>query len=71
MEYLSSQLVELTVSKPGMSKSRQEHTMTPPRLVIVIGSTRPGRVGLPVAQWFRDAALEHGGFDVEDRKSVL
>jgi len=39
--------------------------MTPPRLAIVIGSTRPGRVGLPVAQWFRDAALEHGGFDVE------
>jgi len=35
------------------------------RLLIVIASTRPGRVGLPVAQWFEDVATAHGGFDVE------
>jgi NAD(P)H-dependent FMN reductase len=36
-----------------------------PRLMIVIASTRPGRVGLPVAQWFEGQAIAHGGFDVE------
>jgi NAD(P)H-dependent FMN reductase len=39
--------------------------MTGPRLLIVIASTRPGRIGLPVANWFRKAADEHGGFDIE------
>lgn len=36
-----------------------------PKLSIIIASTRPGRVGLPVAEWFRDRALEHDGFDVD------
>lgn len=36
-----------------------------PRLGILVASTRPGRVGLPVAQWFRAAAEDHGVFDVE------
>ncbi len=36
-----------------------------PRLVIIIGSTRPGRVGLPVANWFADHARAHGGFEIE------
>jgi NAD(P)H-dependent FMN reductase len=36
-----------------------------PVLQVVIASTRPGRVGLPVAQWFADAARAHGGFEVE------
>jgi len=36
-----------------------------PRLRIVIASTRPGRVGLPVADWFREAATAHAGFDIE------
>lgn len=34
-----------------------------PRLHIIIASTRPGRVGPAVAQWFRDYADRHGGFD--------
>jgi NAD(P)H-dependent FMN reductase len=33
------------------------------KLMIVIASTRPGRVGLPVAQWFEQIAREHDGFD--------
>lgn len=33
-------------------------------LLIVVGSTRPGRVGLPVAEWFRGVAERHGGFQV-------
>jgi NAD(P)H-dependent FMN reductase len=36
-----------------------------PVLRIVIGSTRPGRVGLPVGSWIAERAREHGGFDVE------
>src|SRR5689334_4480755 len=35
------------------------------KLQIVIASTRPGRVGAPVARWFHRRAEEHGGFDVE------
>ena len=30
----------------------------------MVASTRPGRVGLPVSQWFVDAAKAHGGFQV-------
>jgi NAD(P)H-dependent FMN reductase len=33
-------------------------------LLVVVASTRPGRVGLPVSQWFVDAAKAHGGFQV-------
>src|SRR3954452_2661130 len=36
-----------------------------PTLAIVIGSTRPGRAGLPIAPWFAGVARRHGGFDVE------
>jgi NAD(P)H-dependent FMN reductase len=33
-------------------------------LLVVVGSTRPGRVGLPVSQWYVDVAKAHGGFNV-------
>jgi NAD(P)H-dependent FMN reductase len=36
-----------------------------PVLQIIVASTRPGRVGLPLGQWFAEVAREHGGFDVE------
>ncbi len=36
-----------------------------PKLMIVIASTRPGRVGLPVARWFAERATEHGGFEIQ------
>jgi NAD(P)H-dependent FMN reductase len=35
-----------------------------PNLTIIIGSTRPGRAGLPIATWFAERARAHGGFDV-------
>ena len=35
-----------------------------PNLTIVVGSTRPGRAGAPIAQWFAARAKDHGGFDV-------
>ncbi len=36
-----------------------------PKLLIVIASTRPGRIGLPVANWLLERAREHGGFELE------
>jgi len=35
-----------------------------PKLSVVIGSTRPGRIGLPVGQWFAGLAQGHGKFQV-------
>ncbi len=35
-----------------------------PQLMIVIASTRPGRAGLPIAEWFTERAQAHGGFEV-------
>ncbi|MFF3664477.1 NADPH-dependent FMN reductase [Microtetraspora malaysiensis] len=39
--------------------------MSKPILQIIVASTRPGRVGLPVAEWFRDRAVAYGAFEVE------
>jgi NAD(P)H-dependent FMN reductase len=39
--------------------------VTKPTLQIIIGSTRPGRVGPSVAAWIYDRAVKHGGFEVE------
>lgn len=36
-----------------------------PTLTVIIGSTRPGRAGLPISEWFVERARKHGGFDVE------
>jgi NAD(P)H-dependent FMN reductase len=36
-----------------------------PKLHVVVGSTRPGRAGEPIAKWFFDAAKRHGKFEVE------
>ena len=39
--------------------------MGTPVLQIIIGSTRPGRVGPAVADWIYERAIAHGGFRVE------
>jgi NAD(P)H-dependent FMN reductase len=36
-----------------------------PKLLTIIASTRPVRVGLPVGHWFMDRARAHGGFELE------
>lgn len=43
-----------------------------PHLHVVICSTRPNRIGEPIAQWFRSQAAAHGGFTSEliDLKAV-
>lgn len=35
------------------------------KLLVIVASTRPGRVGRTVADWFVERAVEHGGFEVE------
>jgi NAD(P)H-dependent FMN reductase len=37
----------------------------PLKLNIIIGSTRPGRAGPVVGEWVKNAAIQHGKFDVE------
>lgn len=39
--------------------------MTEPVVQIIVGSTRPGRVGSAVGQWLAERANEHGGMEVE------
>ena len=36
-----------------------------PRLHIIVGSTRPGRIGPAIAAWFEDFAAGHGQFEPE------
>jgi NAD(P)H-dependent FMN reductase len=36
-----------------------------PELSVIVASTRPNRVGLPIAQWFFGQANAHGVFDVD------
>jgi NAD(P)H-dependent FMN reductase len=36
-----------------------------PKLLVIISSTRPGRIGVPVANWFVEQAGAHAGFEVE------
>lgn len=45
---------------------------TPLKLKVIIGSTRPGRVGPNVANWVNEAAKAHGGFavDLVDLKDI-
>ena len=40
--------------------------MSNPKLLIVIVSTRPGRIGRPVGDWFKQVAIEHGCFEVDE-----
>ncbi len=35
------------------------------KLLVVIASTRPGRSGLPIGQWFLEQAKKHGKFELE------
>jgi NAD(P)H-dependent FMN reductase len=55
-------LLVLLLPVKGWSE-RAPGTLRPmARLQIWIASTRPGRIGLPVARWFEDEARAHAGF---------
>ncbi|HLJ67397.1 MAG TPA: NAD(P)H-dependent oxidoreductase [Chloroflexota bacterium] len=43
----------------------ETRSVSGPRLMILIASTRPGRVGLPVAEWIEKKVAEHGGFEAD------
>ncbi|HEX5922830.1 MAG TPA: NAD(P)H-dependent oxidoreductase [Baekduia sp.] len=36
-----------------------------PKLHVILASTRPGRAGEPIADWFVERAVAHGAFEVE------
>lgn len=36
------------------------------KLNVIVGSTRPGRSGLVIGQWFKELAAAHGKFEVVD-----
>lgn len=36
-----------------------------PRLAVIVASNRPGRIAVPVTEWFNDVARQHGGFEVD------
>jgi NAD(P)H-dependent FMN reductase len=36
-----------------------------PKLKIIVASTRPGRLGLPIGRWFHEYAVAHGAFDTD------
>jgi len=58
----------MTDSHPsGLSSSEKstKEAASRPLLEVVVASTRPGRVGLPVALWATERAKSHGAFDVE------
>jgi NAD(P)H-dependent FMN reductase len=42
-----------------------DYVQAMPKLLIIIGSTRPGRQGERVASWFTTQAQTHGGFDID------
>lgn len=46
--------------------------MSKSKLHVIIASTRPGRIGLPIGQWFFEHAEKHGKFEVRlvDLKEV-
>ncbi|MBI3394214.1 MAG: NAD(P)H-dependent oxidoreductase [Spirochaetia bacterium] len=51
----------LNVVAPAAPRPNQSNM----KLGIVVGSTRPGRAGKPIADWFADFAAHHGRFQVE------
>jgi NAD(P)H-dependent FMN reductase len=48
----------------GAATTEEKEMPVMPTLTVIIGSTRPGRAGLPIAQWFIKRAQDHGAFDV-------
>ena len=44
---------------------RQASPSPMPTLLILIASTRPGRVGLPIGEWVDARARAHGAFEIE------
>lgn len=40
--------------------------MSKPKLLVVVASVRPGRVGRTIADWFIEAAKAHDGFEITE-----
>jgi NAD(P)H-dependent FMN reductase len=48
-----------------MDEALRDEEIDMPTLMIIIASTRPGRAGLPIAEWFEGRARAHGGFEID------
>jgi NAD(P)H-dependent FMN reductase len=48
-----------------MDRVRRAFPSSVTRLMIIVGSVRPGRVGLPIAEWVRGEAEKNGNFDID------
>ena len=53
------------MTSPAATEQTRPTSPARPRLGIIVASTRPGRIALPVAEWFAGAARQHGGFEVD------
>lgn len=55
-----------------MAADRSGSGESKPTLLIVVASTRPGRIGLPIAEWFRGRAEAEGSFEIDfaDLKAI-
>jgi NAD(P)H-dependent FMN reductase len=49
---------------PASRGATHRRSNVKPKLLIILASTRPGRVGLPVANWFTELAIADGRFEV-------
>jgi NAD(P)H-dependent FMN reductase len=49
---------------PRFANEKDPH-LDMPQLHVILASTRPGRAGEPIADWFVDRVRAHGAFDVE------
>src|SRR5687768_16591975 len=48
-----------------MRAARARFALSMNTVMIVVGSTRPGRAGLPVAEWVRSVVAERGDLEVD------
>ncbi len=55
-----------------MAADRSSSSQPKPTLQIVVASTRPGRIGLPIAEWFRERVEADGRFEIDfaDLKTI-
>jgi NAD(P)H-dependent FMN reductase len=52
-------------TRNGVQAARLTGPARVPTLQIIIASTRPGRFGLPIGQWFAGRARTHGAFEID------
>jgi NAD(P)H-dependent FMN reductase len=62
---VSIEIMQLSLPSDHATCTTTARRNAMPTQQIIIASTRPGRAGLPIGQWFYAYAVARGGFDVE------